>query len=84
LTVVLKGEQLRIEYQDGAEPKLVPVVAGEVHWDEPSAPRVHRAVNSGHLPYEEVVVALIERGEAPPILAEGPVTSALFSMVLMR
>jgi hypothetical protein len=61
VTVVLQGEQLRIEYQDGGEPKLVPYVAGQVHWDEPSAPRVHRAVNSGQLPYEEVVVALIER-----------------------
>ena len=61
VTVVLQGEQLRIEYQDGGEPKLVPVVAGQAHWDEPSAPRIHRAVNSGQLPYEEVVVVLIER-----------------------
>jgi hypothetical protein len=71
VTVVLQGEQLRIEPQDGGEPELVPVVAGQVHWDEPSAPRVHRAVNSGQLPYEEVVVALIGGREAPPILAEG-------------
>jgi quercetin dioxygenase-like cupin family protein len=61
VTVVLQGEQLRIEYQEGGEPELVPVVAGQVDWDEPSAPRVHRAVNSGQLPYEEVVVALIGR-----------------------
>jgi hypothetical protein len=43
VSVVLQGEQLRIEYQLG-EPELVPVVAGQVEWDEPSAPRVHRAV----------------------------------------
>ena len=61
MSVVLQGEQLRIEYQHGGEPELVPVVAGQVEWDEPSAPRVHRAVNSGQLPYEEVVVVLIER-----------------------
>jgi quercetin dioxygenase-like cupin family protein len=61
VTVVLQGEQLRIEYQDGGEPELVPVVAGQVDWDEPSTPRVHRAVNSGQLPYEEVVVVLIGR-----------------------
>ena len=61
VSVVLQGEQLRIEYQDGGEPELVPVVAGQVDWDEPSAPRVHRAVNSGQLPYEEVVVAFIGR-----------------------
>ena len=61
VSVVLQGEQLRIEYQDGGEPKLVPVVAGQAHWDEPSAPRVHRAVNSGQLPYEEIVVTLTER-----------------------
>ena len=28
VTVVLQGEQLRIEYQDGGEPELVPVAAG--------------------------------------------------------
>ena len=61
VTVVLQGEQLRIEPQDGGEPKLVPVVAGQAHWDEPSAPLVHRAVNSGQLPYEEVVVTFIGR-----------------------
>lgn len=61
VSVVLQGEQLRIEYQHGGEPELVPVAAGQVEWDEPSAPRVHRAVNSGQLPYEEVVVALIGR-----------------------
>jgi len=61
VSVVLQGEQLRIEYQHGGEPELVPVVAGQVEWDEPSAPRVHRAVNTGQLPYEEVVVALIGR-----------------------
>ena len=61
VSVVLQGEQLRIEYQDGGEPELVPVGAGQVEWDEPSGPRVHRAVNSGQLPYEEVVVALIGR-----------------------
>jgi hypothetical protein len=61
VTVVLQGEQLRIEPQDGGESRLVEVFAGQVHWDEPSAPLVHRAVNSGQLPYEEVVVALIGR-----------------------
>jgi len=50
VTVVLQGEQLRIEYQDGAEPELVPVVAGQVGWDEPSAPRVHRAVTEFERP----------------------------------
>ena len=61
VSVVLQGEQLRIEYQDGGEPELVPVRAGQAEWDEPTAPRVHRAVNSGQLPYEEVVIALIGR-----------------------
>jgi hypothetical protein len=39
VTVVLQGEQLRIEYQDGGEPELVPVGAGQVDWDEPSTSR---------------------------------------------
>jgi hypothetical protein len=37
VSVVLQGEQLRIEYQHGGEPELVPVAVGQVEWDEPSS-----------------------------------------------
>ena len=53
-TVVVQGSELSIEYADNAERSTFPVHAGMVGWDEPEA-RVHRAVNSGSQPYEEVV-----------------------------
>lgn len=59
VTVVLQGGSLRIEYEDGGEPASVTVVDGQVGWDEPSGPRVHRAVNCGATAYEEVVISLL-------------------------
>lgn len=54
-TVVVRGERLPIEFRDGAEPVTVDVHAGLAEWDDPE-PRVHRAVNAGSVPYEEVVI----------------------------
>jgi hypothetical protein len=53
-TVVVRGDRLRIEFRDGGEPLFVDVRPGLVDWDKPEA-RVHRGVNAGSLPYEEVV-----------------------------
>ena len=52
-TVVVRGTRLGIEYRDGECVEFA-VAPGEVGWDEPEA-RVHRAVNLGDEPYEEVV-----------------------------
>ncbi len=52
-TVVVRGERLRIEYADGGADEF-DVGPGEAGWNEPEA-RVHRAVNVGQVPFEEVV-----------------------------
>ncbi len=52
-TVVIRGEGLRIESQ-GSDEVDVRVWAGQAEWDEPTDV-VHRAVNVGGGPYEEVV-----------------------------
>jgi hypothetical protein len=55
VTVVLNGTQLAIERRDGAPPHKVRVRPGQVDWDRPGT-EVHRAVNVGRQPYDEVVV----------------------------
>lgn len=52
-TVVVRGERLGIEYQDGERIEFE-VHAGMSGWDDPEA-RVHRATNLGNSAYEEVV-----------------------------
>lgn len=54
LTVVVRGDRLRIEFRDTGEDITLAVHPGKVDWDDPDA-RVHRGVNSGTAPYEEVV-----------------------------
>jgi len=41
-----------------ARAKSVEITPGQVHWEGPSA-RVHRAVNVGEQPYEQVTVSLL-------------------------
>jgi len=53
-SVVVRGQQLTIEFRDTGEEIAVPVYPGMVGCDEPTA-RVHRAVNTGSTTYEEVV-----------------------------
>lgn len=65
VTVVLAGQELTIEFQDGGESLTVPVAPGLVDWDEPSD-RVHRAVNAGAGRYEEVTVFFLDRPDAAP------------------
>jgi quercetin dioxygenase-like cupin family protein len=59
VTVVVRGETLEIEYQDGGTAERVEVSAGQADWDEPTD-RGHRAVNVGHGTYEEVVVFFLD------------------------
>ena len=53
-TVVVQGERLAIEYRDGGGRHEFAVYPGSAGWDAPDD-RVHRAVNVGTAPYEEVV-----------------------------
>ncbi len=63
VTVVLRGDALALEYRDGGEPSRFEVTPGQVDWDEPTD-RVHRAVNVGEQPYEEITVFFLDRPDA--------------------
>ena len=65
VTVVLRGSLLRIEYRDGGGSVTVPVEAGQTDWDEPTD-RLHRGVNAGSVPYEEVTVFFLDHPDATP------------------
>jgi quercetin dioxygenase-like cupin family protein len=65
VTVVLAGDVLAIEAPDGSVLARFEVTPGQVDWDEPSD-RVHRGVNVGALPYEEITVFLLGRPDAVP------------------
>jgi hypothetical protein len=64
-TVVVSGEALRIEYRDTGELQTFPVHPGLADWDAPE-PRVHRGINAGAVPYEEVIVFFIDRPGMEP------------------
>lgn len=57
-SVVVRGDALAIEYRDSGERESFAVHPGLAGWDDPEA-RVHRAVNVGRTPYEEVVLFLL-------------------------
>ena len=63
-TVVVRGDGLTIEYQDG-ERVDVSVHPGLADWETPQA-RVHRAVNTGGEVFEEVVTFFLERAGQDP------------------
>jgi quercetin dioxygenase-like cupin family protein len=65
VTVVLKGDALAIEYRDGADGFRFDVTPGQAEWDEPTD-RVHRGVNVGSQPYEEIAVFFLDRPDAVP------------------
>ena len=64
-TVVVTGEALRIEYRDTGEVESFPVHPGMTGWDEPQT-RVHRGVNAGTVPYEEVIMFFLDEPEVEP------------------
>lgn len=68
-TVIVRGEQLRIEFRESDEQIVVDVHPGLTDWDEPEA-RIHRAVNTGRTPYEEVVIFFLD----PPGIDPQPET----------
>ena len=74
VAVVLGGDLLSIEYGDGGESQRVEIAPGQVEWEEPSA-RVHRAMNIGKQPYEQVTVFLLDRPDAVAQPTEEQVSS---------
>jgi hypothetical protein len=64
-TVVVRGQCLNIEYLDGGGPETVDVRPGLAGWEAPHA-RVHRAVNAGTVPYEEVVTFYRDSADVDP------------------
>ena len=69
VTVVLAGERLAIEARDGSQLARFEVTPGQVDWDEPSE-SVHRGVNVGSTPYEEVTIFFLDRSGDEPQPAE--------------
>ena len=59
VTVILQGTAIAIEYRDGSKGQRFTVTPGQVDWDEPTD-RVHRGVNVGEGPYEEITVFFLE------------------------
>ena len=53
VSVVLSGTALEIEYRDGQNRDRIKVSAGQVDWDERTE-GIHRAINVGRGPHEEV------------------------------
>ena len=58
-SVVVRGEQLHIEFRDTGEQRAITIQPGTADWDLPE-PRVHRGVNAGVVPYEEVVMFFLD------------------------
>ena len=65
LSVVLHGQALAIEYRDGGAAERIGLTAGQVDWDEPTH-RIHRGVNVGRQPYEEITVFFLDSPDAVP------------------
>lgn len=65
ISVVIRGEALAIEYRDGGETEQLKVLPGEAGWDAPTS-QVHRAVNVGRIPYEEITIFFLDQPDATP------------------
>jgi hypothetical protein len=65
VTVVLHGDALAIEYRDGGASQRFQITPEQVDWDEPTE-RVHRGVNVGAQPYEEITVFFLDHPDAVP------------------
>jgi len=72
-TVVVSGETLRLEYRDSGKVETFAVHPGMADWDEPQS-RVHRGINAGTVPYEEVIIFFLDEPgmEPQPEAGESP------------
>lgn len=57
-SVIVQGEVIAIEYRESRRMKTIKVHPGLAEWDAPQA-KVHRAINIGKVPYEEVIIFFI-------------------------
>jgi len=64
-SVVVRGDGLTLQFRDDGATLAVDVWPGQAGWDEPE-PRVHRAVNTGSLSFEEVVTFYVTSPGADP------------------
>ena len=65
VSVVLRGEVLAIEFRNDRPAVQVRVSPGQVDWDEPGD-HIHRAMNIGAVPYEEVTVFFLAHHDDVP------------------
>jgi hypothetical protein len=64
VSIVLSGDVLAIEFRDGPT-EQVKLLPGQVDWDQPGD-RIHRAVNIGSTPYEEITVFFLAHPDDVP------------------
>jgi hypothetical protein len=64
-TVVVTGEALRIEYRDSGDVENFAVHPGMADWDEPQS-KVHRGINTGSVPFEEVIMFFLDEPGLEP------------------
>jgi quercetin dioxygenase-like cupin family protein len=65
VTVIVRGDELAVEFRDGGETHRSAVVVGQTDWDEPTD-RIHRGVNVGSQTYEEITVFFLDTPDALP------------------
>ena len=65
VAVVLAGDALAVEYRDGGPRDNFELTPGQADWDEPTE-RLHRGVNVGKQPYEEITIFFLDRPDAVP------------------
>ena len=63
VTVVLAGDALAVEYRDGEPSERYDLTPGQTDWDEPTD-RIHRGVNVGTQPYEEITIFFLDHPDA--------------------
>lgn len=66
-SVIISGHRLLIEYQNLGTSEEVKIYPGKAGWDDPES-RIHRAVNIGCVPYEEIVTFYRETAIVEPQL----------------
>jgi hypothetical protein len=65
LSVIIRGEVIAIQYRGSQEIKTIPVHPGLADWDAPQS-KVHRAINIGKVPYEEVIIFFTDKPDMEP------------------
>ena len=64
-TVTLSGDALGIEFRDSGHVETIVIHPGMTGWDGPQS-KVHRGINVGKSPYEEVVIFFLDEPGMEP------------------